>query len=224
MKYFNLPKRSQVNRVVPKNAFDPYINTKQKKLFTDKIQRITWTHKLSVDTINLSGKDISEIQLFKIELKAQEDIARILEIIDKAIPYPIVFSVQYDEQIYLSTSAKHPHPTKANQAVIDWTFKTDWMGITTLIQYELHLKKSLDAVFKDFCLQLSDIPAEQAASLGDIIQYQQKTKALEKEIKKLKSLIKKSKQFNQKVEWNMKLKKQKKLLEQLQEKGAKGYS
>ena len=67
MGFFNLPARTNVGRVVPKNAFDKFTNTKQKKLFTDSIQRISWTHKLSADTANLDAKDIQEIQVFKID-------------------------------------------------------------------------------------------------------------------------------------------------------------
>ncbi|MDZ7847391.1 MAG: DUF4391 domain-containing protein [Owenweeksia sp.] len=46
MDFFDLPKKTEVKRVVPKNAFDRYTSTRQKKLFTDKVHRITWTHKL----------------------------------------------------------------------------------------------------------------------------------------------------------------------------------
>ena len=37
---FNLPKSTVVKKVIPKNAFDTYTNTKQKKAFADKIVRI----------------------------------------------------------------------------------------------------------------------------------------------------------------------------------------
>ena len=47
MEYFNLPDATRVNRVVPKNAFDKYTNSKQKKRFKDVVQRISWTNKLS---------------------------------------------------------------------------------------------------------------------------------------------------------------------------------
>ena len=50
MSFFNLPKQTQVNKSIPKNAFDSYINSKQKKLFVDIIERIRWTNKLSVET------------------------------------------------------------------------------------------------------------------------------------------------------------------------------
>lgn len=147
MDFFDLPSKAKVGRVVPKNAFDEYTNTKQKKLFTDYIQRITWTHKLSADTVNLDAKEIQEIQVFKIELKQKSDIHKILEIINRSIPYHIVFWVEYDQEAYISTASKHPHPTNDDISVIDWTFTSDWFTKKEKI-FSFNLKGGLDAVFK----------------------------------------------------------------------------
>ena len=86
MDFFDLPKRTKVGRVIPKNHFDTYTNSKQKKQFTDYILRITWTNKLSSEIINLDFKEIREIEVFKVELKEKIDIPGILEIINKTIP------------------------------------------------------------------------------------------------------------------------------------------
>jgi hypothetical protein len=69
MSLFDLPLSSKVDRVVPKNSFDDFASNKVKKLFTNQIQKILWKNKLSVETINLRGKEIDEIQIFDIELK-----------------------------------------------------------------------------------------------------------------------------------------------------------
>jgi len=205
MEHFNLPKRTAVNRVIPKNAFEKYTNSKQQKLFTEKILRITWTHKLSVKTINLSGEEVQEIQLFKIELKEFSTITPILEIIDKSIPYPIIFWVQHQDYVYLSTSAKHLHPIKENMSVIDWTFTTNWSDLKAITQYQLNLKKNLEEIYKDFCLQLSGKTALSTQSLTAIVENEQAIDALEKKIDKLKGQIKRSKQFNKKVALNIEL-------------------
>jgi len=204
MDFFNLPARTKVGRVVPKNAFDEYTNTKQKKLFTDCILRITWTHKLSADTVNLDAKDIQEIQVFKVELKQKSDILKILEIINKSIPYHIVFWVEHNQEAYISTASKHPHPTNEDIAVIDWTFTSDWFKIEKN-KYVFTLKGSLDAVYKDLCVQLAGKPHLSEHSLNSILKNQQQAHIIKNEIAKLKSAIKKSKQFNIKVELNMKL-------------------
>lgn len=205
MELFNLPHTTKVNRVIPKNAFDSYTNAKQKKLFTDLIARITWTHKISKDTVNLEAKEITEIQVFRIELKAKEDIQPVIDIIDKAIPYHIIFIVEHEHLIYLSTSSKHPHPVNEDNAVVDWTFKTDWFEPAEN-KYALLLKKSVDAVYHDFCIQLSGKASMASKPIQDLIAYKKQASALEKEIARLRSGIANSKQFKDKVALNLKLK------------------
>ncbi len=214
MELFSLPNTAKVNRVIPKNAFDAYTNTKQRKLFTDQILRITWLQKLSPDTVNLEAKEIKEIQIFKIELKVREEIQPLLEIIDKAIPYNIIFLIEESGNIYLSTSTKHPHPVNADNSVIDWTFKTSWF-LQKENTYSLHLKKSLDAVYHDFCIQLSGKKSMARKSLQDLVHYNKQIDTLEKEIMQIKRNIKNSKQYKYKVELNVLLKQRSKELQSL---------
>lgn len=212
--YFDLPISSKVGRVVPKNAFEEHANTKQKRMFTDRIQRIIWTHKLSSETINLRSSDIKEIQVFKIELKEQSHIDKILEIIDKVIPYHIVFWVEFEDQAYISAAAKHPHPTNEDTSIIDWTFTSEWFS-TSHIPYHFNLKISLDKVFTDFCIQLTGEDNLAEKSLDSILQIQQETDKLKRKVSKLKAAITKSKQYNEKVSLNIQLKEVEKKLEQL---------
>ncbi|MEC3880260.1 DUF4391 domain-containing protein [Parapedobacter sp. 10938] len=214
MTVFELPNSTKVGRVIPKNAFDAYATSKQKRLFTDLIARITWTHKLSSDTVNLEGKDLKEIQVFKIELKKKKEIQTVLDVIDKAIPYHIIFVIEHDGSIYLSTSTKHPHPTNEDNSVIDWTFKTGWFLLPEN-PYALELKKSIDAVYHNLCVQLSGNRSMETKPLSDLIAQRKKITVLEKEISKLKSAIAKSKQFNRKVELNQQLKTAEKELKQI---------
>lgn len=215
MELFSLPHTAKVNRVIPKNAFDSYTTAKQKKLFTELISRITWTHKLSPDTINLEAKDIKEVQIFKVELKVKQDIQTVLDIIDKSIPYSIIFVVEYASMIYLSTSSKHTHPINEDNAVIDWTFKTEWFKPSEN-KYTLQLKKSIDTVYYDFCRQLSSMSEHLQMSFKQLIEYQQQKKLLEKEIVKIRDKIKLCNQFNLKVELNISLKQKLSILKSLE--------
>ena len=214
MELFNLPIRTKVGRVIPKNAFDEYTNTKQKKEFTDYIQRITWTNKLSKDTINLDGRDVQEIQVFKVELKLKTDITKVLEIINKAIPYHIVFWVEFNNHAYITTAAKHPHPTNDNISVIDWTFTSDWFE-KNKNSYMLNLTGSLDSVFKDLCVQLTGKADLSEKPMDLILENQQEVDRLQKEIARLEAAISRSKQFNKKVELNLRLRKAEKELREI---------
>ena len=203
MDLFKLPNTAKVNRVVPKNAFESYATARQKKLFSKLINRITWLYKLSPETVNLSAGDIKEIQIFKVEVKAKEGLQALLDIIDKSIPYTIIFIMEDGEDICLSTSTKHPNPANENNAVIDWTFKSSWF-LRTDNNYSLQLKKSLDAVYNDFCRQLSG--ARYASkSLDALVQFKREEDQLEREIANLKRSIKNCMQFKIKVGLNLEL-------------------
>lgn len=205
MDVFHLPQSSVVDRFVPKNSFDSFLNTKQKKLFSDKLSRITWTHKLALETVHLDGRDVKEIQIFEIELKEKRDIEEILVLIQKVIPYIVIFIVRYDKEYYLSTSVKHANVKNEDFAVIDYTFSSNWLSNAD-IPFAITLKNNLDWVFNDFCNQFKSVETT-TDSIEELVEEQKQNDKLKKEIVKLKSQIAKCKQFNKKVELNMKLKK-----------------
>jgi len=198
---FDLPKHTIVGKSIPKNAFDNYINTKQKKLFSEYIDKIRWTNKLSTSTINLPTNEIEEIQIFNISLKKKVDIKNLLEIIDKSIPYHVIFIIKFDGEILLSVAKKHPHPTNENNSVIDWIFQSEWLRSDNF-NFTLNLKEDIDFIFSDICNQIS---GNKEKTITELVESNLKKQSLEKTIKKLKQQIKSCKQFNKKVELNLEL-------------------
>lgn len=201
---FNLPKSTIIKKVIPKNAFDAYTNSKQKKLIADKISRITWANKISFDTVNLQGNVIEEIQVFEIDLKEESDIQSILKIIDKSIPYNIIFIIRFGNSFYLSTSAKHINPHNSDNAVIDYTFNSIRISDDEN-SFILNLKNNLDWVYKDFCEQFKN-SVSKLESIETLVNYHKEKDSIEKEMIKLRADILSHKQFNKKVELNLKLK------------------
>lgn len=207
MERFNLPASTRVNKVIPKNAFDNYTNWKQKKLFTDLIAKIHWSHKLSTETINLPGIEVSEIQLISIDLKSKNNIAQILKIIDKAIPYHILFTISFEDEYYHSAAQKHPNPLDANNMVIDWVFESSWKPQSTKT-LQLTLKQNLDHIFFQICNQLAPkLIRNKTTNFNELLANASTLDKLQKEISQLKIQIKSEKQFNKKVELNINLNK-----------------
>lgn len=211
---FQLPPTTIVNKVIPKNAFDNYTSSKQKRMFTDKVAKIKWENKLSASTINLGGNEVEEIQIFSIVLKEKDQIGDLLQIIDRSIPYPIIFLVTYGEETMISLAKKHPHPTNENTAVIDWTFTSAWVEKTNN-PYRLNLKQSLDFIFNDLCFQISGKSQSGAPNIATLIEKEQQIKQLQQKITKLEQEIKRCKQFNRKVELNLELQEYKRVLSPL---------
>ncbi|WP_456377870.1 DUF4391 domain-containing protein [Lutibacter sp.] len=206
MNVFNLPQQTIKNKSIPKNAFYGYTNTKQKQLFVDVVEKIKWAYNLSTATINLEGNEVQEIQIFEVNLKQKHKIETVLNVIEKAIPYHIIFIVSFEDEMMLYTSQKHNNPTNENNAIVDWVFKTDWF-LKVENRFRLNLKESLDAVYKDFCFQISNRLSESTTDLKSLIEKEQKLKELNTKIAKLESQIKSCKQFNNKVELNIELQK-----------------
>lgn len=202
---FSLPLSTKINSVVPKNTFDTYTSSSQKKQITEKILRLTLLNKLAEDSTNLEIKNIEVIQIIEVELKVLGKINDLLSIIDKILPHHIIFIVRFENQMYISTSAKHLNPKDESRAVIDYTFTSDWMNEEENV-YNIELKQNLDWVFKNFCDQLKPIETD-TKSISELVQKHKHNDAILKEIDKLKSEIAKCKQFNKKVELNMRLKK-----------------
>ncbi|MFD2963693.1 MULTISPECIES: DUF4391 domain-containing protein [Olivibacter] len=211
---FNLPISTVYGQTIPKKMFDAHLSNKQKKILTDKISKMTWTHKLAPATINLSGKYFAEIQIIHIELKRDDRISELLAIIGKSVPYGVIFVMQFGDRFYISASAKHPHPTLADTSVIDWEFASDWFTAADNT-FQLNLRESLDAVFFDFCKQLSGFKPKEVDSMAELIEKSAKLFQLQKDINKLRSAISTCKQFNKKVELNLRLKKIEKCIENL---------
>lgn len=207
MNPFKLPDRTKVDKVIPKNAFDSYATSKQKKILTSSISRIIWKNKLSTESINLPFEEVQEIQIFNIEMKQKDYPHEIIHLIDKSIPYPIIFISSFLDECVLSTSVKHQNPTNPDNAIIDWHYKTDWFSIANW-NYSLQLTKSLDFVYLEFCKSLN--PKTKITQTKKLIEMAEHSKALaklEKQIAQLKRSISQEQQFNRKVEMNIQLSK-----------------
>src|SRR5665811_603852 len=126
MGLFQLPPATQVNRIIPKNAFDKYTDSKEKREFIGKVEKIRWLHKISPDTTNLSFKAVAELQIFELSLRLKDEIPDLVKIIDRSIPYPIIFILTFGEELRLSISKKHQHPTNEDNSVLDWSFTSPW--------------------------------------------------------------------------------------------------
>lgn len=203
--FSQLPKPTQVNKFIPKNAFDSYCNTRQKKLFTEKVEKIRWTNKLSTETTNLQKGEVIEIECFDLVLREKNGIEELVMVIDKAIPYPILFSLFYGNHVKRVISQKHPNPNNEDNAVIDWTFTTDWKEGFNPINFDLRV--DLDHVYKALCYEVSGVEQEETLDVNKIAKSKKDSRELNQKIERLQAKLKREKQFNKRVELNVELQK-----------------
>lgn len=203
---FTLPPQAFVNRFVPKSKFfeKAVVNTKLKKEFTDAIQKITWQYKLADETIGIKGTpDVEEIQIFEIQLKEQVIPKNVLRVIDKTIPYPILYVFTYDTHFAYGITLKGD--SSKNYYFSDWdsALSFNFSGIT------------LEKVYQGIIKQFIDGSGESGADFNTLVETDKTRKLLEKEISALKNKITNERQFNRKVELNKTLQEKKKDLESI---------
>jgi len=190
----NLPGTALVNKFVAKTKFyeKASLSSKLQNEFIHKIQKITWKYKLAENTIGISKTDnVTEIQVFEMELKEQVIPKNILKVIDKAIPYQILYQFVYKDNIAYGITLKE------NNIGQNYYF-SEWNEEISFEFTGIDLEKVYQKLIKAF------IP-DDVKNQGDfdtIIDTDNKIKRLEKEIATLDRKIKKEKQFNRKVELN----------------------
>lgn len=202
---FELPKSAEVNRVIPKNLFHPKLSTAQRKTLTSKVERITWTHVLKPETTNLPADEIKEIQVIHVKLRERDEMKGLRQAMEKIIPYTLVFWFEFNGEAFLSSSKKHGHAIAEDSSVLDWNFTSDWFPVDGC-PYTLNLVGSLDDVAKRLWFNLSGNQYDAgASSISQLTQDLADHCRIEREIAQLEQKIKREKQFNRKVELNMRL-------------------
>lgn len=95
-----LPKSTEFGRKISKQKFYAHLDVSPeiKRLFVEQIKLITWANKLSPQTMNLAaGHTVQEIEVFHIKLTGPELDKRALELMDKQIPYHILFLLERED-------------------------------------------------------------------------------------------------------------------------------
>ena len=202
----DLPKSTLLNKFIPKNVFfkKSVVNSKLKTEFTDKIQKITWKYKISEETLWINKTDkIQEIEIFEINLKEKVIPKNVLKVIDKSIPYPILYIFTYEDDYSYWITLKW-------EKLWNYYF-SDW---NENIEFEFN-GIDIERVFEDIIKKfIKDIETNDK-KFDEIIEIDNKRIFLEKDIEKLKNKIKNEKQFNKKVELNKLLLEQKSKLKLL---------
>jgi hypothetical protein len=202
-----LPKEAFVNKFVAKTKFyeKANLNSKLQKEFIDKIQKITWKYKLAEATIGISKTEaVTEIQVFEIELKELVIPKNILKVIDKSIPYQILYRFVYEDNIAYGITLK-------SDASVENYYFGEWNADLSFDFTGINLEKVYQKLVKAFVRN----EAKNEGSFSEIIDLDKRIKTLEAAIATLESKISKEKQFNRKVEINKVLLEKKELLKKI---------
>ena len=205
-----LPRSTEYGKRIPKQKFydNLSISPELKRVFAEQIAAIFWSNKLSPDTLNVAAGDtVDEIEVFTIRLNQPSLDTRVLQQIDKQIPYHIIFVLEYKGRLQAWIGYKEAAASGSNAFKVSRYYHTDWMT-----EDELHLSidgLNMDAVYESLVRQIAGnaLQADFGGSLKESVERDEKKRRLERQIAALDSKMRREKQLNRRIEMNAELKK-----------------
>ena len=210
-----LPKSTEFNKRIPKQKFyeNLSVTSAMKTAFTEQIKSIYWRNKLAATTLNLApGKLVTEIEVFEIRLTSPDLDEDILRLIDREIPYHILFLLEYDRKYQAAMGYKEASSSGKAAFKVERYYRTEWL---TEEELSLHLEGlTIDAVYENFIRQIAGdrLVGNENTTLKKSVEQQKQREQIEKQIAALEAKMKKEKQLNRKMELKAEIKKQKQIL------------
>lgn len=209
---FGFPASTEFGKRIPKQKFyeNIDISPEQKRMFIKQIHSICWQCKLAATTLNLAaGSTVTEVEVFGLELNAPELDETLLRLIDKAIPYHILYILTYDSRAQAWIGYKD---TSGGSAAIRY-YHTEWVSEDALAFSIDGL--NLDVVYESLVRQVAGdaLNADSGESLRESMARDEKKRQLEKQIAALERKMRNEKQLNRRMEINAELKRLRKILE-----------
>lgn len=214
---FDYPQSAAFGRVLPKNKIYEHASPTAavKELFVRQVEQIVWQYKLAPETINLKpSRAVPEIQIFRIVLRTGELKHDVLHCIDRAIPFPILFELRYEDQIQTIAAFKRPSDADSSKWVVNGYFESSWLPSETS-RTPLPVVLDFTALYAHLLTPLMPYPARPGEGLQDHVERMEQIHTKQRELEKCQDRLLKEKQFNRKVAINAKFRALKKDLETL---------
>lgn len=214
---FDYPKNAAFGRVLPKSKIYQHARPTAavKEFFVRQVEQIVWQYKLAPETINLqASKAVPEIQVFGISLRERELKIEVLRCIDQAIPFPIIFELQFAGKVKPIAAFKRPSEADTDKWVISEYFDGGWTGFDAS-RNPLPMVSDLKALYSQLLAPLMPYPARRGETLKKWVERMEYARLKEREMERCENRLRKEKQFNRKVEINSELRGLKQELERL---------
>ncbi len=229
-----------VDSVIPKkDVFEAAESkTKDKKIFTDIVKQIKWCYNFTEDNIRVDKyvdeiRSYEEVELININLKydsvhkivagkfkEDDKIDKVAEIIMRFIPYPLILTMQYENELKFYASHIRESKQDYDKIVLDGPRRsTNWMDIDNLseieddfitkIQFENLERENFYKFYNNY---LEAIVQHDAAILAggpvnlpidEIERIYDEISVLDEKIKEIEKEISEEDNFNRKIDLNI---------------------
>ena len=192
----DFPQKTFFNKPIPKAKFYEKLPVTQavKNCFVNEIAGIVWRNKLSAETLNVQpGSRVQELEVIEISLKGESLNDSVLKVIDRGIPYQLLFLLKRGEEYQLCMGYKETETSAVKEY-----FKTDWMTFEALPLQITGL--TLDEICDNFIRQIhGSLQTNVNADLKTELAESKEQEKLQKRIAQLEKKLLTEKQFKKQM-------------------------
>ena len=174
-----LPPHSRVDRRVPKKLLIEHgaATAADKRYITEGIEEIRWLAALKPETTGVQAyrdadRDYSEIAVLSMNLRAGAKATRLMELLHRAIPYPVLLLTDLEAMAMLSVAHKRRAQNETDKVVLDGELQSvtlnekrdaDWIGsFCGALAFDHQPRSTLRTVYQGW---MDALTAAQAAQL-----------------------------------------------------------
>jgi hypothetical protein len=215
----DFPSSTVFGRRIPKRKFYENISVTPalKRVFVEQVNQILWRNKIAPGTVNIApGVTVAEIEVIALRLNQPKLDQKLLGLIDREIPYHLLFLLEYDGKVQAWIAYKEEAKTGAFKP--GRYYHTGWLPPEDLT---LRLEGlNMDAVYENLIRQIAGEALGRDDETNDCdireaVSRDERRRKLQREIDVLQGKVQREKQFNRQVELNAELKRMTKEFESL---------
>lgn len=228
--HLDLPASSLLDKRIFKKMFHEHaqLTAADKRVLSEDVGHIRWKYTLKPSTVQVrpyvdDEREYLEVAVIEAALVKRKQIPRITEILQRAIPYPVLLVIQEGDGLCISVAHKRFSLGTQGAIVAEGLLSTPWMDPPTS-QADDALLASLGwqglshvdfyALYRDLvarvlarnCAELTGNFQVHATGEAERRQALSRCREMEREIASLKAAIPKETQFARQVELNTKIK------------------
>jgi len=234
-----LPDACYLGKRVYKKLFyeNASLSVVDKKYFIDDVLDIQWSYTLKPDTIAIARyedheREYHEIAFMQVNLKNLTHRKRLAQIIQKAIPYPLLIVFSEGARFALNMADKRINQADRDKIRVEAFYDTEWLDLANLTATETAFIDSCvcsqfsyqhfyafysDLLARVIALNCSQVNGQYrldtALSRDEQIDWLNKIRQTEQTLQSLRADLKKESQFNRQVQLNIQIKQLTKTLE-----------
>ena len=119
-------------KIFKKHFYGLDLSVTDTKAFSQDIDTITWRYTLKPETMNIGRykdeeREYLEVAVIDVVLKSPKRHQRIAEIIQRAIPYPVLLIVVYGEELVLNVAQKRISQADNSKIIVEAIHDTGWL-------------------------------------------------------------------------------------------------